>query len=124
MPPASLSAKPLTRPGPSTASTASMRTRHSGSRGSGGMTRRRRRRPATGTAFVAALPATGPPPAGGGALKRLGILGMSGSPSYRLKTRGRRRFQAVGITVSIASSTVTMPSRWPSSSTTGTASRL
>ena len=47
-----------------------------------------------------------------------------GHLSYRLKTRGRRFFQAVGMTVSIASSTVTIPTSRSSSSTTGTASRL
>ena len=42
----------------------------------------------------------------------------------RAKGRGRRRFRDVGRTVSIASSTVTMPASRPSSSMTGTASRL
>ena len=45
-------------------------------------------------------------------------------PPYRLNTRGRRFFQAVGMTVSMASSTVTMPTSRSSPSTTGTASRL
>ena len=45
-------------------------------------------------------------------------------PPDRLKRRGRRRFQALGTTVSMASSTVTMPTRRHSASTTGTASRL
>src|SRR3954451_6736075 len=47
MPPASLSAKPLTRPGPRTASAAASRTRPTGSRGiGGGVARGRRRRSA------------------------------------------------------------------------------
>ena len=96
MPPASLSAKPDTRPGPSTARTARRRTRQAGSRGSGGIARR-----APGRRFAC----------------------VTDRP-YRLKTRGRRFFQAVGMTVSIASSTVTIPTRRSSSSTTGTASRL
>ena len=43
---------------------------------------------------------------------------------YRLNTRGSRFFHAVGMIVSSASSTVTIPTSRPSSSTTGTASRL
>ena len=45
--------------------------------------------------------------------------GRSSLVSQRLKTRGRRFFQAVGMTVSIASSTVTIPTSRRSSSTTG-----
>src|SRR5664280_3585492 len=47
MPPASLSAKPLTRPGPRTARTAMSRTRHAGIRGSGRGTRGRMARGVT-----------------------------------------------------------------------------
>ncbi len=132
MPPASLSAKPLTRPGPRTARVASSLTRQIGRRGRGDRARGRgrgRRRRAVATAVTVPAASTsrvrgpgrtglvGPP--GGGSLRVPGIVRR-----YRLKTRGRRFFQAVGMTVSIASSTVTIPTSRPSSSTTGTARRL
>ena len=107
IPPASLSAKPDTRPGPSTASVAISRTRHCGMRDMGRRTPRRRRR---GDGPL-------PPPSG----VWIGVPTIAG---YLVNTRGSRRFQAVGMTVSMASSTVTMPMSTFCSSTTGTASRL
>jgi hypothetical protein len=129
IPPASLSAKPLTSPGPRTASVARSRTRQIGRWGRGERTRGRGRRRDVATAATSAGPCTrrvrGPtrsrsegPPEGASP----GVLGIVGR--YRLNTRGRRFFQAVGMTVSIASSTVTIPTSRPSSSTTGTARRL
>ncbi len=105
MPPASLSAKPLTRPGPSTPSTAASRSR-AAVRGviEAGQRTRRTGDEGTGQGLAAGRAGTYAP--------------------ARPKTRGSRRFQAVGRTVSIASSTVTIPRRTPWSSTTGTASRL
>ena len=52
-----------------------------------------------------------------------GSLHRSADPE-RPNRRGRNRFEGCGRRVSMASSTVTMPSRRPSASTTGTASRL
>ena len=108
MPPASLSAKPLTSPGPRTARVASSRTRQIGSGGAAtGRAAGGRRTPAAGGRAAVTLPAADQPgarpgrsgpvgPPGGGSAGRPASSGV-----YRLKTRGRRFFQAVGMTVSM-----------------------
>ena len=101
MPPASLSAVAVIRPGPMTA-----RGRRAGGCGRCGRGGDRR-------CVV------------GGRAARLRVSGARGhGRSRQRKMRGRRFFQASGSTRSMASSIVTMPCRTRSSSTTGRASRL
>ena len=98
------------------------RAEHTGAPPARGARGRRRRRPA---GVAREEPGVGPGCEALGVV--VGGLGRPGSPviaPYRLNTRGRRFFHAVGMTVSIASSTVTMPMSTFCSSTTGTASRL
>ena len=141
MPPASLPATPAMRPGPRTARNGARRRTRTGARGRGTCGARMRgrgpsRMPGTTPGRTRdRRPAdcgTGEPPPWAcrrracrrprqrhrcrrPRRRRSRHVGSAPQPPDRPKTRGRRRFQFTGRTVSIASSTVTMPSSRPSS---------